>query len=255
MKISVVTVCFNSAAYIADSLISVESQTWPNLEHLIVDGASRDETMDIVRSRSRPWRRSVSEPDQGIYDAMNKGIHLAEGDVIGFINSDDLYPSPDVLAHVAEVFADPAVDACYGDLCYVDPADTSSVVRYWRSSTFTVGSFAKAWVPPHPTFFARKTVFERLGGFDLQYQLAADFELMARYMEVNRIKTRYIPEVLVKMRMGGASNSTWSAVVKQNREIWHALKALGLQPRFLSFAGGKLLSRVKQFVRTDDRSG
>jgi glycosyltransferase involved in cell wall biosynthesis len=256
VKISVITVCYNSAAHIADSLDSVQSQTWRDLEHVIVDGASTDETMSIIRSRPQPWRRVISEPDRGIYDAMNKGIALASGDVIGFINSDDVYASPHVLAKVAQVFNDKSVAACYGDLCYVKQNDVNSVVRYWRSSPFRPGSFARAWVPPHPTFFARRSVFERLGAFDLRYPLAADNELMARYMEVHRINTRYIPEVLVKMRLGGATNRSWAALVQQNREIWRSLKSHGLRPRFTSFAVSKFLSRGRQFLRTpDDQAG
>lgn len=256
MKISVITVCYNCALHVADTLRSVESQTWPDLEHVIVDGASTDDTMRIVRSRPQPWRRVISESDSGIYDAMNKGIGLAQGEVIGFINSDDVYASPNVLAHVARVFTDESVDACYGDLCYVKQDDLTSVVRYWRSSQFSPGSFARAWAPPHPTFFARKSVFERLGGFDLQYRIAADLELMARYMEVNRISTRHIPEVLIKMRMGGTTNRSWSNVLRQNREIWRALSTLGLHPNLASFAAGKVFSRGKQFfLSPNDHSG
>lgn len=256
MKITVITVCYNSGSHVADTLSSVDSQTWPDLEHVIVDGASTDDTMRIVRSRPQPWRRAISEPDTGIYDAMNKGIALAEGEVIGFLNSDDVYSSPQALAKVAKVFMDRSVDACYGDLCYVNQDDLTSVVRYWRSSVFNPGSFALAWAPPHPTFFARRSVFDRLGGFDLRYKIAADMELMARYMEVHRINTRYIKEVLINMRIGGTSNRSWSNVLKQNREIWRALKALGLHPVLVSFLARKVLSRGKQYLlASNDRIG
>lgn len=248
MKLTVITVCYNSAAYIADSLRSVDSQTWQDFEHIIVDGGSADDTMKIVRSDSQSWRRWISEADRGIYDAMNKGIRMAAGEVIGFINSDDFYTSPHVLAKVADVFRDPSVDACYGDLCYVKQDDIASVVRYWRSSVFRPGLFLRGWCPPHPTFFVRRSVYERLHGFDLQYKIAADVELMARFMEVHRIRTRYIPEVLVTMRLGGASNQSWSSVLRQNREIFGALKTHGLRPSLASFVAGKLLSRGKQFL-------
>lgn len=248
MKLSIVTVCFNSAAHIADALRSVDMQTWPDIEHLVVDGASRDATLDVINAHPQPWRRVISESDLGIYDAMNKGIRLATGDVIGFINSDDFYANPTVLQTVAEAFSDPTVQACWGDLCYVGQDDTAQVVRYWRSSLFKPGMFLHGWCPPHPTFFVRRNVYERFGGFDLQYKIAADVELMARFLEIHRIANRHIPEVLVKMRMGGTTNQSWSNVLKQNREIWQAFKRQGLRPSLPVFLVGKLVSRSKQFL-------
>lgn len=249
MKISVITVAYNSAATIADTLKSVDAQRGADLEHLIVDGGSRDLTLSVVTAYTQPWRCVVSEPDHGLYDAMNKGLRAARGDVIGFINSDDLYPNPQVLATVAAAFdADPSLDAVYGDLCYVKQDDTTQVVRYWRSSPYQPGLFRRGWVPPHPTFFVRRAVYERLGGFDLNYRLAADWELLARFIEVAGIRTRYLPGVLVHMRLGGATNRSIGNVWRQNREIWRAAKAHGLQPSIGGFALGKLLSRGRQFV-------
>lgn len=247
MKISIITVCYNSAAYIADCLRSVDAQAWPNIEHLIIDGGSSDGTLQVIKGHERSWRRVVSEPDNGIYDAMNKGIRLSSGDVIGFINADDFYASADVLHKVAEVFADSSLGACHGDLCYVDPDLTASIVRYWRSSEFRPGLFLRGWCPAHPTFYVRRNVYERLGAFDLQYKIAADVELMMRFMEVHRIETRYIPEVLVRMRIGGMSNRSWSNVLTQNLEILRALKRHGLEPALIPFLTGKLFSRSKQF--------
>lgn len=247
MKISVVTVCFNSEPCIADALRSVDAQTWRNIEHIVVDGASGDKTLQVVASFPQPWRHVLSEPDAGIYDAMNKGIRLATGDVVAFINSDDFYASPLVLAHIATVFQDPTVDGCYGDLCYVKQDDVATTVRYWRSTPHKLGEFAKGWVPPHPTLFLRRSVFERFGLFDLQYRIAADFELMARLLEVRRIKTVYLSEVLVKMRLGGTTNKSLSNIVKQNREIWSALVAHGLEPGLTAFVLNKFLLRMRQF--------
>lgn len=248
MKVSIVTVCYNSAATIVETLRSVNNQTYPDIEHIIIDGASRDATVAVVNSHPQPWRRVISEPDDGIYDAMNKGLAIAQGEVIGFINSDDFYASPDALAKVAKVFADSSVDACYGDLCYVKQDQPDRVVRYWRSSAFQPGLFRTGWCPPHPTFFVRRSVYERLGGFDLGYRMANDIELMARFIEVHRVKTQYLPELLVKMRMGGASNRNWSAVLLQNREIWRAMKTHRMEPALLPFVVGKLLSRGRQFL-------
>lgn len=248
MKISLITVCFNSAEHIADTLRSVNTQGHADIEHLIIDGASRDETLDVVARHPQSWRRVVSEPDEGIYDAMNKGLRMATGEVVGFINSDDFYSAPDVLEKVSGAFSDPAVDACYGDLCYVKRDDTRSVVRYWRSSPFAPGLFGQGWCPPHPTLFIRKRIYDAHGGFDVRYRIAADVELMARMLEVHRIRTRYLPEVLVNMRMGGTTNRSLSNIVIQNREVWRALRAHGLRPSLISFAGGKLLSRGIQYL-------
>ena len=248
MKISVITVCFNSAATIADALSSVDAQTWPDFEHWVIDGGSSDATMGIVGAHARPWRHVVSERDKGIYDAMNKGLRLAQGDVIGFINSDDFYASPDALAKVAAAFEDTAVDVVYGDLCYVKQDDVGAVVRYWRSSAFRPGLFLYGWCPPHPTLFVRREVYERFGTFDLQYRIASDVELMIRFLEVYRVRTRYLGEVLVTMRMGGTTNRSWANILQQNREIWHALKGHGLRPALLPFVLGKVLSRGRQFL-------
>ena len=248
LKISVITVCFNSAATITDTLRSLDDQSWPNREHWIIDGASRDDTMSIVDADRQPWRRVVSERDSGIYDAMNKGIRLAQGDVIGFINSDDFFATPQALAMVAAAFADSSVDVCYGDLCYVKQDDVGEVVRYWRSSEFRPGLFLRGWCPPHPTLFVRRSVYERFGPFDLQYSIASDIEMMIRLFEVQRVKSRYLPEILVKMRMGGTTNRSWSNVLQQNREIWHALQGHDLHPSLPIFVGGKLWLRGRQFL-------
>ena len=248
MKISVVTVCFNSQAHIADALRSIDAQTFQNHEHLVVDGASTDGTLRILESFAREGRSIVSERDRGIYDAMNKGIALARGEVIGFLNSDDFYASPAALGWVAQMFDDEEVDACYGDICYVRQEHPDQVVRYWRSSPFRPGLFRTGWCPPHPTFFVRRAVYELLGGFDLGYRMANDIELMARFMERDAIRTRYLPRLLVTMRLGGASNKSWSTVLLQNREIWRAMTNLRLIPSLPLFIGGKMFSRGRQFL-------
>lgn len=246
--ISVVTVCFNSAQHIGAALSSVDSQSMTDWEHLVVDGASCDDTLGVVATYQHAARRVVSEPDKGIYDAMNKGLHLARGEVIGYLNSDDFYPSPDVLAQVAAAFADPDVDAVYGDLCYVRQNQPESIVRYWRSSPFKPGMFSRAWCPPHPTMFIRRSVYERLGGYNIQFPIAADMELMSRYLEVHRIHARYIGQVLVHMRMGGTTNKSLKNILQQNREIWRALAIHHLNPSLPSFVLHKLMARACQFL-------
>ena len=247
LKVSIITISYNSAATIGHTIESVLGQKYQNIEYIVIDGGSSDGTGDVVGRYGDRINTFVAEDDDGIYYAMNKGINIASGEVIGFINSDDFYASSEVLAKVVKVFSDPSVDACYGDLCYVKQDDIASVVRYWRSSEFIPGLFMRGWCPPHPTFFVRRSVFDQLGGFDLQYKIAADVELMLRFVEVNRIRTRYIPEVLVKMRMGGTSNRSWSNVVMQNCEIWRAFSEHSLRPSLISFVIGKLWSRGKQF--------
>jgi glycosyltransferase involved in cell wall biosynthesis len=248
LKISVITVCYSSAEHIADSIRSVDAQTWPHVEHLVVDGASKDGTIAIVNAHLKPGRRLLSEPDRGIYDAMNKGLSLVSGDVIGFLNSDDLYPTADVLAHEATTFEYPLVDACYGDLCYVKQHDTNTVVRYWRSSTFQPDMFLRGWCPPHPTLFLRRRVYERIGHFDIGYKIAADVDLMAKAFEVHRVRSCHIPKVLVRMRTGGASNKSIANVWQQDREIWHSLNRHGLAPSLSEFVFSRLMSRGTQFL-------
>lgn len=248
MILSIVTVCFNSSKTIGDTLRSVRRQTYPHIEHIIVDGGSTDATLDIITAEGVRVSRVVSERDHGIYDAMNKGIAMAKGDVIGFINADDFYATDDALSKVAEIFRHSSVDICYGDLCYVRPIDTAAVVRYWRSSEFYPGAFANGWCPPHPTFFVRRKIYERFGNFDLNYRIAADVELMMRFLDVYRVRAKYLPQVLVKMRMGGTTNRSLGNIARQNREILRALKYHGLSANLLSFFGMKILSRGKQFI-------
>ncbi len=249
MKISIITVCFNSDKTIADTLRSARAQANADVEHIIVDGGSKDDTLLVVAAEVMPNHRLVSEKDRGIYDAMNKGIAMATGDIIGFINADDFYPNPDVLATVAAAFESSGADSCYGDLCYVQQYDVSKTVRYWRSTSFSPGLFGCGWCPPHPTFFVRREVYERLGGFDLKFKIAADVELMARFLERGRISSHYIPQVLVHMRMGGTTNRSIRNVVKQNLEIRRGFLALGLGFSWWRFIGNKVISRLLQFIQ------
>lgn len=249
MKISVITVCYNSGKTIGHTLQSVHEQTHGDIEHIIVDGCSNDNTLEVVKAEGLHVAKVVSERDKGIYDAMNKGIALASGEIVAFINADDFYASPSVLTTVAAAFERSGADSCYGDLCYVSQDDPKRTVRYWRSADFVPGSFEKSWCPPHPTFFVRRSVYQRLGGFDLSFRIAADFELMARYLEAARISSHYIPEVLVKMRLGGTTNRSLSNIFKQNAEIRRALSKNGLRSSLVSFVLNKLVSRAIQFVR------
>ena len=249
MKVSVITVCFNSARTIADTLRSVAAQTHPDIEHIIVDGQSSDGTLDVIKSNGSRVAILVSESDRGIYDAMNKAINLATGDVIGFINADDFYASDKSVATAVEALQRTGADSCYGDLCYVEEDNIHQTVRYWRSCQYQKGLFEKGWCPPHPTFFVRRSVYQKFGAFNLKYSIASDVELMARFLAGHEVSSIYIPEVLIKMRMGGTTNRNLTNIIIQNREIAMALRSLGLRffwPKFLYF---KFFSRLTQYVR------
>ncbi|MBK9162171.1 MAG: glycosyltransferase [Nitrosomonadales bacterium] len=246
--IAVITVAFNGAATLECAILSVLQQTYDNVEHIIIDGGSTDGTTDILRKYDDRLDYWVSEKDAGIYDAMNKGLALASGDVVGFLNADDFYADASVLEQVASAFGDGATEACYADLVYVHPVSLGTV-RYWRSEPFRSGMFAAGWCPPHPTFYVRKAVVDRCGGFDLSFRLAADAEFMLRYLEGNHVRTRYVPGVWVKMRLGGQTNQSWANIVRQNREIIRALRMHGIPVSYVRFIASKLLNRIIQFVR------
>jgi glycosyltransferase involved in cell wall biosynthesis len=246
MKISIITAAYNSAATIGDTLKSIAAQTYPQVEHIIIDGVSKDETLEIVKKFPHV-ARVVSEKDKGIYDAMNKGINLAGGDVIGILNSDDMYTDGTVIAKVMEKFSDETVDAVYGDLQYVDQHNTGKVVRTWKAGNFTRKSFYYGWMPPHPSFFVRKRVYDRLGLFNLELKTAADYEIIIRFLLKNQVKAVYLPEVLVKMRAGGASNASFRNRIRANREDRIAWQMNGLHPNPFTLIL-KPLRKVNQFL-------
>jgi glycosyltransferase involved in cell wall biosynthesis len=246
-RITVVTVCFNSADTLEDTLVSVLAQRCPGLEYILVDGGSTDGTRQLVANYNGRIKQFVSEPDEGIYDAMNKGIRLAAGDFVGFLNADDMYVDDRVLTDVAANVEQEDVDAVYGDLLYVRRDDTDKVVRYWKAGEYLPGAFRLGWVPPHPTFFCRRELFERFGPFDARYRLAGDFELMLRFLEKHRIRVGYLPRPLVKMRVGGRAN-TVRGVLRGNREILRAFAANGVKPA-PGFFWRKPLVKVGQLVR------
>lgn len=248
MKISIITVCFNSAGTLAETLASVREQSYPHIEHIVVDGASSDGSVELIHANGQRVATFVSEPDRGIYDAMNKGLQLATGDVVGFLNSDDVFAHNDVVSRIAQTMLEQSIDACYGDLVYVAQDDANKVVRYWKSREYRPGLCAKGWMPAHPTFYARRTVYKHHGGFDLSLKLQADFEMALRLLDIGGIRTAYLPEVLVRMRAGGASNASLRNIVQGNLEAAQACRKHGL-PGSFRFIAGKILSRIPQFLR------
>lgn len=250
MKISIITVTRNSASVINHCLASVRGQKYNDIEHIIIDGASTDKTLELLELRREQLKAIISEPDKGIYDAMNKGIRIATGDIIGFLNSDDFYSNNDVLSRVAGIFKNNlSLDACYADLIYTDKFDIKKNIRYWKSSKFTAGLFSKGWSPPHQTFFVRQSVYRRFGSFNLNYRIASDIELMMRLFEVQKINALYVPELWIKMRLGGITNKSFKNILMQNKEVLNALKNHNLSVNWISFFVNKIINRGQQFLK------
>ncbi|MFN5620599.1 MAG: glycosyltransferase family 2 protein [Flavobacteriales bacterium] len=248
MKVSIITITYNSAETVEDTIQSVLAQDYPNIEYIIVDGASKDATMSIVNRYQDKIATIHSEPDKGIYDAMNKGVRLATGDLIAILNSDDFYADEKVISDMVNRVIESSADACYADLVYVDRSDTSRVVRTWKSGEYRHGQFMRGWMPPHPTFFVKREVYEAHGHYSLQLRSAADYELMLRFMHKHAIKVTYLPRVITKMRAGGQSNVTIKNRWRANQEDRLAWKMNGLQPGFFTLIR-KPLSKVLQFIQ------
>lgn len=221
MKISVITATYNCGKTLRTTLESMAAQTYPHVEHLVMDGGSKDDTLDLVHGWTAHPLTLESGRDKGIYDALNKGIAKASGDVIGFLHADDVLQDGRVLEKIARAFEDPAVQVVYGDLVYVAQEDLSQVIRTWTSGQFQVGKLRRGWMPPHPTFYARRSLYERRGAFDLRYRIAADYDNMLRLLsgdDGRGVKAAYIPEVLVRMRTGGVSNRSFRNILQKSRE-------------------------------------
>ena len=246
MKISIITATYNSAATVKDTLRCIQQQDHPDIEHIIVDGRSTDNTLAIAAGFPHV-AKIVSEKDKGIYDAMNKGIAAATGEVIGILNSDDIYMDASVLSTIAQVFADPAVKTAYADLQYVQQEDTDKIIRTWKTGTFHQKNFYYGWMPPHPTFFVRKEVYDQAGLFNISLQSSADYDIMLRILLKLNIPAHYIPRVIVKMRTGGMSNASLWNRLRANKEDRLAWKLNGLEPYFFTLLM-KPLRKIPQFI-------
>lgn len=247
-KVTIITVCYNSAKTIEDTIQSVINQTYDHIEYIIVDGLSTDNTLEIINKYKDKIAKIVSEKDAGLYDAINKGIDLATGDIIANLNSDDFYIDNNVIADVVAKMEGEKSDTLYADLYYVDAVDTNKVTRNWVSGEYKKGMFFKGWMPPHPTFFVRKSVYDNYGKFNLELKSAADYEIMLRFIHKHECSISYFPRVVVRMRVGGVSNVSLINRLKANREDKRAWEMNGLKPKPYTLIF-KPLSKVLQFVK------
>jgi len=247
MKISIITVAYNNQKYVSECIESVLNQTHKDIEYIVIDGASTDGTLDVINNYKDRMFKIVSEPDKGIYDAINKGIDLATGDIVGILNSDDMYASDMVLEKVNSAFEDSGAQSCYGDLVYVSH-NKSRIIRYWKSGEYNKELIMKGWMPPHPTFFVKRVIYDKLGRFNTDLKIAADYDLILRFMAKGGITTFYVPEVLVNMRIGGHSNKSIKNIALKMKEDWSIMKSNGLTNPAMALLY-KNLSKVEQFFR------
>lgn len=248
MKISIITVTYNSEKTVQDTIESVLSQDYPNIEYIIIDGASTDRTCEIVQSYGNKISKFVSEPDRGMYDAMNKGIHLATGDIIGILNSDDFYADKSVIFKITRTFMENSVDSIFADLVYVKSDNLDRITRYYSSSSFHPRLFAYGWMPAHPTFFVKRWAYERYGVFQTNYTIAADYELLTRFLARYHLSYAYLPQVIVHMRTGGASTNSLMSNWILNREIIRACGENGIKTNWFKVLS-KYFKKVFQLIR------
>lgn len=246
--VSIITVVLNNKKTVEDTIKNIINQSYEKIEYIIIDGGSTDGTLEIINEYKEKIDKLISEPDKGIFDAMNKGIKIAKGEVISFLNSDDLYAGYSVIKKVLSTMKKFDVDSCYGDLIYVDRVNPSKRIRFWKAGKFERNNFKKGWMPPFPTFFVKKYIYEKYGLFNLDFPVVADYELMLRLLYKNNISTAYIPEIVVKMRTGGISKPSIINVIKNTLSCYRAWKANGLRPKTITFLL-KPFSKVNQFLK------
>ena len=248
MKVSIITTVLNNKETIESAIKSVLGQRYLDIEYIVIDGGSIDGTIKIIESYKNKISKFISEPDRGIYDGINKGIKNATGDIIGNLNSDDFYANTNVIETVVKTMKEKNVDVCWGDLVYVNKKNTEKTIRYWKSSEYKEGKFKKGWMPPHPTFFVKKWVYKKYGNFNLDFPIAADYELMLRFLEKHKVKSCYIPQILVKMRIGGKSTKSIKNIIKANIDCYKSWKINGLKINpIIIFI--KPLSKIFQFIK------
>ena len=233
MKVSIITVTYNSGCTFQDTIDSVKSQTYPDIEYIVIDGNSTDNTLDIIKANEHVISKWISEPDRGLYDAMNKGIKMATGDIVGIINSDDFYQRTDAIAKIVEGFQNRALQCVFADLSFVQPENVEKTVRYYSSKRFNLGAFSWGFMPAHPTFFTYRKNFELYGGYKTDYKIAADFELLVRFLYKHRLTYQYLALDLIKMRMGGLSTKSIHSTFIINQEDLRACRENGLKTNYI----------------------
>jgi len=247
LKVSIITACLNNADTLESALQSVIEQDYPNIEYIVIDGASTDGTKALLEKYKDKINVLISEKDAGIYEALNKGLSLATGDIVGFLHADDFYSFPNIISKIAATFEKENTDCVYGDLQYVDRTNSIRIVRNWKSEPYTEGLFLKGWMPPHPTFFLKKKWYDEYGNYNTTLSISADYELMLRMLHKHKLKATYIPEVLVKMRTGGTSNRTLARRIKANLQDRKAWKINNLKPGLLTLIV-KPLGKIRQYL-------
>lgn len=251
MKISIITGTYNSAKTLRDTFESILNQTYDNIEYIVVDGGSKDNTLDIVKEYEPKFNgrlKWISEKDNGIYDAMNKGIGLASGEVVGILNSDDFFTDNNVLSDIIDCFEKHNVDSLFANLYFVKQDDTSKIVRVWKGSPYKENGFKKGWHPSHPTFYVKNDIYKKYGVFDLNFDVSADFELMLRFIEKYKISTYYLDRFTVKMRYGGESTGSISKIIIGNKNILRAFKKNGIKVSFF-YPIIRLVPKVLEFIK------
>lgn len=252
MKISIITVSYNSSKTIKDTFDSILSQAYNNIEYIVVDGDSKDSTINIIKEYKQKFVgrniefKWISEKDKGLYDAMNKGIKMATGDIVGIINSDDVYNQNNILEKVVNEFQETNALSVYGDLVYVEENNLDKITRYWKSGKYNNKCFLFGWMPPHPSFFVKREVYENYGKFRLDMGTAADYEIMLRFIHKNKISVSYISEVIVRMRLGGASNANLFVRLKANLKDKKAWDVNEIKPYFFTLFF-KPIRKIRQF--------
>jgi glycosyltransferase involved in cell wall biosynthesis len=260
MRVSIITATFNSAHTIADCIASVNHQTYPDIEHIVIDGGSTDHTLQIIEKTPNRIAKLVSEPDNGIYDALNKGIQLATGDIIGFLHADDLFAADDIVARLAHVFEKHSIPAkrvtsgVYGNLVYVNRHQPELVIRYWKSKPFHRKYLQYGWMPAHPTLFLRRDVYQKHGTFNASFKIAADYDFMLRILRDKSLHFEYLPEVISKMRVGGASNKNLRNLAKKSHEDLKAMKNNKIRFRWLVLFFKNIRKLSQFFHRTNHNS-
>jgi len=246
--VSIITVVLNNKDTIEDAIKSVLGQTYKNIEYIIVDGGSTDGTVDVIKKYAKYISKWVSEPDNGIYDAMNKGLKLATGDIIGFLNSDDVLNSNDCISAIVKTFEENDVDVVYGNKVYSDKEDLNKIIRYWDAGEYNINNFKKGWMPPHLSFYAKREIYNKYGYYRTDLKIAADYELMFRFLYKHRIKAKHLPKPIAKMRVGGISNKSIKNILISNYEVYKSWRLNGfyISPFIII---RKPLSKIKQFLK------